>query len=94
VGEVTKDVRVRWLSTPPSKCEICGAPITRVFYDAATKRESKYHGMWACMCRQCFSVDPGIGILGVGRGQQYEKRGTGSNVEWVCVAGSSELTGE
>lgn len=64
--------RKYWLGQVPKSCEICGKPIEKVFYDARTR-----HGPWACMCKTCFTLGPGVGKLGTGLGQEYtEEEGT------------------
>lgn len=57
-----------WLSAVPEKCETCEGEIKNKFYDAATKQ-----GPWACMCPACFNFGPGLGKLGLGKGQEYTK---------------------
>ena len=68
----------KWLSPPPTRCETCDSPIHDKFYDAKTK-----HGPWACMCRTCHVLGPGINRLGQGYGQEY----THIAGEWVKTAG-------
>lgn len=53
-------------ANPPTRCDVCGAPITDEFVDGKTKM-----GPWADMCPGCFSAY-GVG-LGVGRGQRYRR---------------------
>ena len=60
----TKPVK-KWLSTPPTRCDICHKHITEVFIDGRTKM-----GPWAAMCEDCFK-SYGVG-LGVGQGQEYQ----------------------
>lgn len=60
---------VKWLGAIPNKCDTCDAPIGNIFYDAKTE-----FGPWACMCPSCFAFGPGIGKLGTGLGQKFEKK--------------------
>lgn len=70
----------RWLSPVPTKCDTCGQPIVKVFYDARTKR-----GPWACMCEKCQKEGPGVNQVGTGIGQEYtEDEASGY---WVKTAG-------
>ena len=64
--------------SPPAVCDTCGAPISKVFYDARTEQ-----GSWACMCMACFTQGPGLGELGSGRGQEYTQQGP----HWIKTAG-------
>jgi len=66
----------KWLSTPPSKCDICDIEIKKVFIDGATSQ-----GPWACMCDDCHHFH-GRG-LGLGLGQEYKKKGN----DWIKTAG-------
>lgn len=67
-----------WLSKPPAECDTCSTPITTVFYDADTGRG------WACMCPSCQTLGPGLGRVGPGRGQKYEKQADG---KWLKTEG-------
>lgn len=66
------DRKVYWLSGVPAKCDTCKTPITNVFYDAKTDM-----GPWACMCPSCQTLGPGLGQVGLGKGQKYEKQPDG-----------------
>lgn len=70
--------QVQWLSPVPGFCETCGDLIKDTFYDAKTAL-----GPCACMCPTCFTLGPGIGKLGTGFGQKYERQGS----KWVKTAG-------
>ncbi len=65
-----------WCGTPPSNCDICGAEITDIFIDGATRM-----GPWGCLCEECHKSH-GKG-LGIGRGQKFQKQGN----EWVKIEG-------
>jgi hypothetical protein len=70
----------RWLSPVPGFCETCDGPIHKVFYDARTNR-----GPWACMCKTCQTLGPGLNKLGTGFGQEYtEDKKTGL---WLKTGG-------
>lgn len=69
-----------WMSPVPGFCDTCDAPIHKLFYDAKTDR-----GPWACMCRTCFTLGPGINKLGTGFGQEYtEDKKSG---KWIKTGG-------
>lgn len=51
------------------------------FVDGRTKG-----GPWANMCMSCWSTQ-GIGRLGTGYGQKYEKREVGGKARWLKVEG-------
>ena len=57
---------------PPKDCNICKAPITDTFYDAAIRGTG---GAWANVCPDCF-IKRGMG-LGMGLGQKYTKKEDG-----------------
>lgn len=63
-------MKPRWNSPVPEVCETCGGKIIGLFVDGKTKM-----GPWACMCFSCFMLGPGLGKLGCGLGQMYEKKG-------------------
>jgi hypothetical protein len=69
----------RWLSPVPGFCETCDGPIDKVFYDAKTKE-----GPWACMCKTCFTLGPGLNKLGTGFGQEYTENKFG---HWIKTGG-------
>jgi hypothetical protein len=54
-----------WNGTIPTKCEICGKPLTKYFIDGRTRM-----GPWAIMCPECFKVYGSD--LGIGKGQKYK----------------------
>lgn len=55
----------KWISPPPTKCDICGTPRGAAdFVDGRTKV-----GPWAIMCLKCHGTE-GVG-LGLGKGQKY-----------------------
>lgn len=58
--------KVKWLSRPPEKCDICSCKIKNRFIDGATLM-----GPWAFMCKDCHKTE-GRG-LGLGRGQEFVK---------------------
>ena len=68
-----------WLSPPPRACDVCDDTITDVFYDAKTTM-----GPWGCLCERCFTQGPGLGKLGTGLGQKYEKQPSG---KWLKTGG-------
>lgn len=70
---------VYWLGPVPEKCDTCGAPIKKVFFDAATSR-----GSWANMCPKCQAFGPGMDRLGPGRGQRFTLQEDG---RWLKTAG-------
>jgi len=70
-----------WLSPIPKECDLCGAPITDVFYDAKT-----YYGPWACVCPRCFDHKPRSMKIGTGHGQKYEKQSE-RNPVWLKTKG-------
>ena len=55
---------VTWGGTKPDECQLCHAPIDKVFIDGRMAG-----GPWALMCPTCHSAQ-GVG-LGTGRGQRY-----------------------
>jgi hypothetical protein len=63
---------VFWSGPIPTECDTCETPITEIFYDAKTQ-----YGSWANMCPSCHTLGPGLGKLGLGLGQKYEKQITG-----------------
>lgn len=67
-----------WMSTPPSFCDTCNAPIVSKFYDAKTEM-----GPWACMCPECQVKGPGLNRVGTGKGQEY----TLQDGKWVKTGG-------
>lgn len=69
-----------WLSPVPERCETCEQPMGDTMYDSAVGRG----GPWACMCGNCFAFGPGLGELGTGRGQKYEKQPDG---RWLKTGG-------
>lgn len=71
--------QARWLSPVPGFCETCDGPIHKVFYDAKTTM-----GPWACMCKTCFTLGPGVGKLGTGLGQEYTEHKDG---KWYKTGG-------
>ena len=69
-----------WLSPVPGFCDTCDGPIRNVFYDART-----INGPWACMCKTCQTLGPGINKLGTGYGQEYtENKKSG---KWIKTRG-------
>jgi hypothetical protein len=68
---------VYWLS-PLSGCDICSGSFEAVMYDAKTKQ-----GPWGNMCQKCY-VKHGVGRLGTGFGQKYEKQADG---RWLKTEG-------
>lgn len=68
-----------WYSPKPEKCDTCDTPIVSKFYDAKTEM-----GPWACMCPSCQNLGPGLGQLGLGKGQEYTKQPDG---KWLKTAG-------
>ena len=71
-----------WMSAPPKKCDTCDAEIHDKFYDAKTNM-----GPWGCMCPTCFTLGPGLGQLGLGKGQEYTKRVIDGKIVWEKTAG-------
>ncbi len=68
-----------WSGDPPAHCDLCKAPIKKVFVDGKTA-----YGPWAHMCRKCHLTQGGL--LGTGRGQLYRKDAEG---RWVKQEGRS-----
>jgi hypothetical protein len=58
-------MKVRWLGTPPEKCDLCGTPITDEFVDGKTRM-----GPWGNMDIACHKR-VGVG-LGTGKGQRFK----------------------
>lgn len=69
-----------WCGPVPKTCDTCETELLGVFYDAKTS----LNGMWANMCTTCFSLGPGLGKLGTGWGQRYERQPDGS---WLKTGG-------
>lgn len=69
----------------PENCDICRASFAKKpgakMYDAKTR-----DGRWGCLCPRCFKA--GGGKLGVGRGQQYERRHDG---KFYMIAGGAGM---
>ncbi len=70
----------------PETCDVCheklGMAAGTLMYDAAVR---KVRGQpWACMCRSCFTDNDGR--LGIGVGQEYERRRDGKF--WQISGGS------
>lgn len=61
---------VRWLGPVPTACDTCGHPLHDEFYDEKTS----ISGKWGCLCSTCHTLGPGLGKLGTGWGQKYEKQ--------------------
>lgn len=68
-----------WLSPLEDKCQTCDQPFGKLMYDMKTNM-----GPWANMCNDCALLGPGIGRLGTGLGQKYQKQSDG---RWLKVAG-------
>lgn len=66
-----------YVSTPPTRCDMCARLIVDEFIDGATR-----YGPWGDMCLICHPKH-GIG-LGPGRGQHYKRDETG---KFIKVAG-------
>lgn len=64
--------KVRWIGSPPKKCDICHKPITDEFVDGATQ----FRGIWGNMCPDCHKKY-GNGV-GTGSGQRYVKQEDGT----------------
>jgi hypothetical protein len=62
----------------PAKCDLCANAIDKTFFDAKTRM-----GPWANLCPTCY-VNVGLGQLGTGMGQKYEKQDTGC---WAKTGG-------
>lgn len=62
-----------WMGGDPTSCDTCDTSIEGIFYDAKTSIQGK----WANMCPSCFTLGPGLGQLGPGKGQRYEKKEDG-----------------
>jgi hypothetical protein len=54
----------KWISQPPTLCDICHERLAIVFIDGRTVM-----GPWGIMCTRCHT-DIGVG-LGTGKGQKY-----------------------
>lgn len=67
-----------YAGTIPSACDLCKAPIIKVFVDGATRM-----GPWANMCVSCFR-SVGRGRFGTGFGQRYKQQGDG---RWLKTDG-------
>lgn len=68
-----------WMSRPPEQCDTCENNIEEKFYDAMIVT-----GSWGCLCPTCFHLGPGLGILGIGHGQEYTKQKDG---RWMKTGG-------
>lgn len=68
-----------WLSPPPVTCDVCDSPIDKTFIDGKTQA-----GPWACMCMTCYTLGPGVGKLGLGIGQMYERQ---KDKKWLKIGG-------
>lgn len=68
-----------WQGSPLVRCDTCKGPYEGVMFDARTRG-----GYWANMCSDCFAHGPGLGVLGQGEGQKYEKLSDG---RWLKTAG-------
>lgn len=55
----------------PSVCDLCGADIQSVVYDARD-----LSGTWGCFCPECFKHHTS-GRLGTGYGQKYRRQPNG-----------------
>lgn len=76
---MTANRQVFWTGKAPTHCDTCGAGITKTFYDAATA-----FGPFGFMCPTCHHLGPGLGRLGVGKGQEYTQQADG---KWLKTAG-------
>jgi len=74
-----KDKRVYWSSPLEDKCQTCSLPFGDTMYDMKT-----VHGPWANMCHSCAMHGHGIGKVGLGFGQKYEKQPDG---KWLKTEG-------
>lgn len=72
--------QVRWISPVPTVCDTCSNPIHDVFYDEKTTMS----GRWGCICETCHTLGPGLGKLGPGLGQKFEKQPDG---RWLKTEG-------
>lgn len=68
--------KVVWQGPVTERCETCETELKNVFYDAVTK-----HGPWAIMCPSCHNLGPGLGKVGSGVGQKFERQPDGSFVK-------------
>ena len=68
-----------WQSAAPLNCDACPASITNTFYDMKTQG-----GPWGSLCPYCAMHGIGVGMLGTGSGQKYEKQGDG---KWLKTGG-------
>ena len=68
-----------WCSPAPRTCDVCDGDLVGTFYDAKTA-----YGHWGCLCGRCFTHGPGLGKLGTGLGQRYEKQADG---KWLKTGG-------
>jgi hypothetical protein len=57
-----------WIGSPPQDCDICGATIGQVFFDA--KVHICGNPIWGLVCNICFESYGGR--LGLGLGQKFE----------------------
>lgn len=68
----------KWLSPPPTKCDLCGDPlVSNMFIDGRIDGCRS----WAIMCPLCHQ-ESGVG-LGTGLGQAYALR----NGEYIKIGG-------
>jgi hypothetical protein len=79
---------VFWLGEV-SGCQTCSmkfgtSTTTTVFYDMMLARDDGKTGKWACMCSSCALGGQGVGKLGVGYGQRYDRQIDG---RWKLTAG-------
>ena len=62
------------------KCDTCSVIFSTTFYDMKLAGSS---GQWACICPSCAMGGQGIGKVGLGFGQRYDRKENG----WMLTAG-------
>ena len=75
---------LKWHSSTPTHCDICGREIKNEFVHGKTFKDS-----WGIFCPKCHKV-VGVG-LGVGRGQRYLLTNFNGEDVFLCISGSASL---
>lgn len=70
-----------WIGDVSDGCDVCGRPFFKMMFDCSLS-PGHPHGMWGCICRNCF-LERGC-RLGTGYGQEYQKQEDG---RWLKIRG-------